>query len=322
MFTTPLFNAPIATAATAAVSISQPSESDIRGIFAALQNDSMMSAEQKKVVMAAITEKIGAVSIITALISPTVASSPSTPAISSTTTIQEDSESLVEEEQEEQEEEQEEHEEQRAAEGSLEEVDEVLNIKSAKQFPALPKARRAPSPIRDPIREARANEVSPPVHFQEEECAHHSHEDHEEDESREVEFKNEPEPCYHFFKYGILSANKGTKLNGYGCRYGTDCAKSHGHVTRLGRSISARTQAQIENGSIVCFRCEGPHHVDDCHCEHCGSERHISIKCARCYNCGERGHMIRECPESPRESESPRERGVRVVYGTPRNWKY
>lgn len=316
MFTTPLFNAPI-TAAPAAP-ISHPSESDIRGIFSALQSANL-SAEQKKVVMAAITEKIGAVSIITALISSPANSTPTTPTTPATggADAQEDSESLVEEEQ---------HEEQEentgAVEGSLEEVDEVLNIGSAKQFPALPKAtRRAQSPIRDPIREARAMAVPPAqIHDEdiEEECSHHSDDSH----SREVEFKNEPEECYHFFKYGILEDNKGTKLDGRGCRYGKDCAKSHGHVTRLGRSISARTQAQIENGSIVCFRCEGPHHVDDCHCEHCGSERHISVKCARCYNCGERGHMKRECPESPRESDSPRERGVRVVYGTPTNWKY
>lgn len=177
-----------------------------------------------------------------------------------------------------------------------EKEEDVLDFASATQYPALPKSTRAPSPIRDPKKAAAIE----PVTAEEEECSH----DECSDEDRPA-FSNEPEECWHFY-------------NGKaGCNFGAGCFKWHGHLTRKGRRISARTADQIDAGTIICFRCqEEGHHVDDCQCGHCGSERHITVKCPRCYNCGAFGHINRKCPEEPRE---PRER---VVYGTPNNWKY
>jgi hypothetical protein len=319
MFTTaPLF---------ATNSSNQPSEDDIRGIFSAL-NKAVMSPEHKKVVMAAITEKIGTIAVISALVSGGSVSGVS--GVSGVATdgnsdnmdveVEDSDESIhVEEPAGAQNEDSE----------DVEDVeDEQLNVQSTKQFPALPKAAPRQAPIIDPGKAAsHAHSAHHSAHHSEEDCDHSHDSRHSHEVEQPIRFKNEPEPCYHFFTYGLLEQNVGTKKEGFGCRFGDECRYTHGAKTSKGRIISERTQTQIDNGTIVCFRrardgtpCGGAHHIDDCICDFCGSERHISVKCAQCYNCGERGHMKNECPN---EIESdPSERGVRVVYGTPTNWKY
>jgi hypothetical protein len=314
-------------------SSNQPSEPDIRGIFAALQKADM-SDDQKKIVIEAVTKEIGAIAVISALVG-----SPMPPILKTSEAITKNTEVEEEEDVEDVEDmdmDDDRDSESLNAEPIAEESDkeQVLNVQSMKQFPALPKAAPRQSPIIDVKPKKAVSPIHSVDHSEEEDCddySHHSHHSHE--KPKPITFNNEPEPCYHFFKYGILEQNVGTDKQGRGCRFGVKCAKTHGDKTSKGRIISARTQQQIDDEEIVCLRrardgtpCEGAHHIDDCCCDLCGSKSHITQKCATCYNCGGRGHMSRECPEKKQENdqENDREndRGVRVVYGTPKNYKY
>ncbi|XP_078736949.1 zinc finger CCHC domain-containing protein 9-like [Lampetra fluviatilis] len=120
---------------------------------------------------------------------------------------------------------------------------------------------------------------------------------------------------------GFLAAQRAARAGGAGDGAGVDAATAGKRERRREERRLRRQHKKL--GNMVCFQCREPGHgVADCPrdpesgagiCFRCGSTEHELGACraridalagelpfAKCFICGEMGHLSRSCPDNPR----------------------